>query len=179
MTQEDERIIPRSEPPFIASQDNPEVLAKKQREADNCIKKYVILAMGTGLLPSAMVNVVVVTALEVKMIGSLALVYEFPVPKKLVLYKILISLIGSLGSVYVSIKSRLAFKGVPLFGHAIYVGMMSISGGAAMYAIGKIFQNHYESGGTFLSSNNSILKAYFKEKYEEGKNIVPTFADLR
>jgi uncharacterized protein (DUF697 family) len=176
MKQDDAKTIDRSEASLPASEDAVEDLDTKRRDADLCIKNYVILAMGAGLLPSALVNVVVVTGLEVKMIGSLAEVYEFPVPKKLILYKVLISLIGSLGSVYVSIRSRLALKGVPLLGHAVYVGMMSIAGAAAMYAVGKIFQKHYESGGTFLSSENSILRSYFKEKYEEGKRVVPTFA---
>ncbi|MBU0485471.1 MAG: YcjF family protein [Proteobacteria bacterium] len=179
MKLEDKMIVAQSDVSLNINEDSAEVLEKERREADNCIKNYVILAMGAGLLPSALVNVVVVTALEVKMIGSLAQVYEFPVPKKLMLYKILISLIGSLGSVYVSVNSRLAFKGVPLLGHAVYVGMMSVSGAAAMYAVGKIFQHHYESGGTFLSSDNSLLRAYFKEKYEEGKGRVPSFVNTK
>ena len=106
--------------------------------------------MGLGFFPSAMVNTVAVVALEVKMIGDLARIYDFPVPKKLVMYKMLISLISSLGAVYLTVKSRVLFKGVPLLGHAVYVGTMSVAGGAAMYAVGKIFQEHYASGGTFL-----------------------------
>lgn len=176
MNQEEEVIMDQGEAAAAVNEDADETLEKMRREADVCIKNYVILAMGAGLLPSATVNVVVVTALEVKMIGSLARVYEFPVPKKLVLYKVLISLIGSLGSVYVSVKSRYALKGVPLIGYALHVGMMSIAGAAAMYAVGKIFQKHYESGGTFLSSDNSILRDYFKKKYAEGKRVVPTLA---
>ena len=144
--------------------------------ADNVIKNYVILAMGTGLIPSAIIDVVGITALEVKMIGDLARVYDFPVPHKLVRYKILISLIGSIAPVYLSVKMHSALKSVPLIGHAAYVGMLSITGGAAMYAVGKTFQQHYESGGTFLSSENSVLKKFFKEKYQEGKKAVPDYA---
>lgn len=145
-------------------------------KADNIIKNYVILAMGTGLIPSAVIDVVGITALEVKMIGDLAKVYEFPVPQRLVRYKILISLIGSLGPVYLSVRMHSALKSVPLIGHAVYVGMLSITGGAAMYAVGKAFQRHYETGGTFLSSSNAVLRKFFREKYDEGKKIVPGYA---
>jgi hypothetical protein len=150
----------------------PDVIKLK---ADNIIKDYVILAMGTGLIPSALIDVVGITALEVKMIGDLAKVYAFPVPRRLVRYKILISLIGSLGPVYLSIRMHSALKSVPLIGHAVYVGMLSVTGGAAMYAVGKAFQRHYESGGTFLSSRNSVLRKFFRNKYDEGKKIVPGY----
>jgi len=144
--------------------------------AGNVIKKYVILSMGAGLIPSALFDVVAITVFEVMMIGDLARVYDFPVPHRLVRYKILISLIGSLGSVYLSIKMHSALKDVPLMGYTFTAGMLSITGGAAVYAVGKIFQRHYESGGTFLSSDNTVLKNYFKEKYREGRQVVPGYA---
>jgi uncharacterized protein (DUF697 family) len=140
--------------------------------AENCIKNHVIAAMGIGLIPSALVDVVGITGIEVKMIRDLAKVYAFSVPNKLIAYKVLISLIGSIGPVYFSTKMHAALKGVPLVGHAVYVGFLSLTGGAAVYAVGKIFQQHYESGGTFLSKDNKYIKDYFKVKYAEGKQVV-------
>jgi uncharacterized protein (DUF697 family) len=144
--------------------------------AENCIKNHVIAAMGVGLIPSGLVDVIGITGIEIKLICELAKVYSFPVPNKLVVYKILISLIGSLGVVYFSSKMHSAFKGVPLIGHAVYVGLLSGTGGAAVYAVGKIFQEHYESGGTFLSKDNKYIRNYFKEKYVEGKQAVKGYS---
>ncbi|KJS32405.1 MAG: hypothetical protein VR64_06635 [Desulfatitalea sp. BRH_c12] len=164
------------EPPLSLRDADVAISEKKRLIADNTIKNYVILAMGTGLIPSSLVDIVAITALEVKMIGDLARIYDFPIPHRLVRYKILISLLGSLGPVYLSVKMHAALKSVPLIGHAVYVGMLSITGGVAMYAVGKTFQRHYESGGTFLSSENSVLKNFFQEKYQEGKKVVPGYA---
>lgn len=160
-----------------ASIDRAAVSDGQRLTADNVIKNYVIMAMGTGLIPSAAVDVIGITALEVKMIGDLARVYEFPVPSRLVCYKILISLIGSIGPVYLSARMHAVLKSVPLIGHAVYVGLLSVTGGAAMYAVGKTFQKHYESGGTFLSSENSVLKRFFKAKYEQGRRVVPGYGN--
>jgi uncharacterized protein (DUF697 family) len=146
--------------------------------AENCIKNHVIAAMGIGLFPSALVDMVGVTGIEVKMIRDLANVYSFAVPKKLVAYKVLISLIGSIGPVYVSTRMHAALKGVPLVGHAVYVGILSLTGGAAVYAVGKIFQKHFESGGTFLSKDNKYIRDYFKEKYAEGKQVVKGYVQV-
>ncbi|MDD5287274.1 MAG: DUF697 domain-containing protein [Desulfuromonadaceae bacterium] len=151
------------------SSEQTEMLALR---AENCIKNHVIAAMSIGLIPSALLDVVGITAIEVKMIRDLAGIYDFPVPHKLVAYKVLISLIGSIGPVYISTKMHSALKGVPLVGHAVYVGLLSLTGGAAVYAVGKIFQMHYESDGTFLSKDNKYIREYFKEKYAEGKQVV-------
>jgi uncharacterized protein (DUF697 family) len=167
--------VPGQEPSLSLRDADVAISEKKRLIADNTIKNYVILAMGTGLIPSSLIDIVAITGLEVKMIGDLAHVYDFPIPHRLVRYKILISLLGSLGPVYLSVKMHAALKSVPLIGHAVYVGMLSITGGAAMYAVGKTFQRHYESGGTFLSSGNSVLKNFFQEKYQEGKKVVPGY----
>lgn len=147
-----------------------------QLEADNCIKNHVIAAMGVGMIPSFAIEIAGVTGIEVKMIRDLALIYEFPVPQKLVAYKILISVIGSVLPFYFAARMRSAVKGVPLIGHILYAGFLSATNGAAVYAVGKIFQKHYESGGTFLSGSRPTLRAYFKDKYEEGKRLAPVFA---
>ncbi|MDX8399012.1 MAG: DUF697 domain-containing protein [Gallionellaceae bacterium] len=142
-------------------------------QADNCIKNHVIAAMGVGLIPSFMVEVVGVAGIEVKMIRDLALVYDFPVPLKLVAYKILISVFSSIAPLYIAIQMRSVVKGVPLIGHAAYISLLSVSNGAAVYAVGKIFEKHYASGGTFLGGSKSSVKQYFKDQYEDGKKVVP------
>ena len=142
-------------------------------KADSIIKSHIIMAMAAGLVPSPLVDMIAVTVIEVNMIAELAQVYRFPVPHRLVNYKILISLAGGIGPVYLSAKYTYLIKTLPLVGHAIYVGALSLSGGISVYAVGKIFQKHFESGGTFLSSDNAVLRNYFKEKQKEGRKLVP------
>lgn len=144
--------------------------------ADNLIKNYVIMAMGAGLIPSPVVDMLAVTALEVKMITDMAKTYDFPVPHKLVAIKLLVSVAGSVGSVYLATKLNTVVKAAPVVGHALHVGLLSISGGAAVYAVGKIFQAHYESGGSFLSSDNATIRHFFKDKYREGHRVVSDWA---
>jgi uncharacterized protein (DUF697 family) len=142
-------------------------------KADNIIKNHIIGAMGAGLVPFPLVDMVAVALIEVNMIAELAAAYSFPVPQRLVIYKLLISLAGGIGPAYLSIHFQNAVKVLPLVGHAIYVGALSLSGGISVYAVGKIFQKHFESGGTFLSSKNTVLKQFFAEKQAEGRTAVP------
>jgi uncharacterized protein (DUF697 family) len=59
-------------------------------------------------------------------------------------------------------------KSIPLIG---VIGMVSmpIYAGATTYAIGKVFIQHFESGGTFLDFDSKKVKNHFAELFEEGK----------
>jgi uncharacterized protein (DUF697 family) len=163
-------VEPASEQPHVKEIDQAQAAALK---ADNIIKNHIIGAMGAGLVPFPVVDMVAVALIEVNMIAELAAAYNFPVPRRLVVYKLLISLAGGIGPAYLSIHFQNVVKVLPLVGHAIYVGALSLSGGISVYAVGKIFQKHFESGGTFLSSKNTVLRQYFAEKQNEGRTVVP------
>ncbi len=60
---------------------------------------------------------------------------------------------------------------IPGIGHAVTVALV-VTYGASVYAVGKVFQKHFESGGTFLSLGKTRVRGYFVEKYEEGKHTV-------
>jgi hypothetical protein len=51
---------------------------------------------------------------------------------------------------------------------------MSIIGGASTYALGKVFIQHFESGGTFLDFDPEKVKEHFATLYKEGENIATT-----
>lgn len=152
-----------------------EVTEAMRLKAGNCIKNHVIAAMGVGMVPNFWVQAAGVTGIEVKMIRDLAHIYNFPMPSDLVAYKVLISLIGTILPFYMAAKLESSVKEVPLLGHITYIAFLSASSGAAVYAVGRIFQEHYESGGTFISSHNRFLSTFFKEKYAEGKKLAPQY----
>jgi uncharacterized protein (DUF697 family) len=142
--------------------------------ADQIIKNHVIVAMATGLIPLPLIfDMVAVTGIEVHMIAALAKAYSFPIPRGHVLGKVLISIAGGIAPGYLSVKFADLLKGLPLAGQAVYLGTLSIAGGAAVYAVGKVFQEHFESGGTFLSLDNSTIRSFFKTKQKEGKALIP------
>lgn len=49
---------------------------------------------------------------------------------------------------------------------------MSAISGAITYAIGQVFIQHFESGGTFLDFDPKKVKEYFMEQFEEGNKTV-------
>lgn len=152
-----------------------EARATMRLKADVCIKNHVIAAMGVALVPSFFIEISGVTGIEVSLIMDLATLYGFPIPDRLIAYKVLLSLVLSLGPIYLAIRLRSGIKMVPVAGHAAYFGFMSLSNAAAVYAIGRIFQAHFESGGQLLSQKNAVLRRLFQQNYEEGKRRLPAY----
>lgn len=144
-------------------------------KAEAAIKSHVIMALAAGLVPSPLLDMFAVAAIEVNMITELARIYNFPVPHKLVVYKVLIAIAGGLGPAYLSAKYHHVLKALPVVGYVMYAGALSLSGGVSVYAVGKLFQMHFESGGTFLSSNNAMLREFFQSKQQEGRKVVPAY----
>jgi hypothetical protein len=60
---------------------------------------------------------------------------------------------------------------MPGVGTAAGVMSMSILGGAATYAIGKVFVQHFESGGTFLDFDPEAVREHFAAEFTKGKDV--------
>ncbi len=140
-------------------------------KAHETVKNYTIGAITVGFIPMPLVDMAALTALQLKMLHSVAKCYDIPFKKTLV-KSILGSLVGGSAAVTIAMPIGSLFKAVPVIGQTS--GLMSTStiGAASTYAIGKVFIAHFESGGTFLNFDAEKAKDHFKELYEEGKNFV-------
>jgi uncharacterized protein (DUF697 family) len=62
-------------------------------------------------------------------------------------------------------------KFIPVAGN--FMGLVAIPGVAAAftYAVGKVFVQHFASGGTFLDFDPKKVREYFARQFEEGKLV--------
>ena len=70
--------------------------------------------------------------------------------------------LGSLGSL---------LKAVPLVGPLVGAPSMMLFCGASSYALGKVFIQHFESGGTFVLLEPAKVKEHFEKEFEEGRAL--------
>lgn len=136
-------------------------------QAHTTVRNYMIGATITGLIPLPLVDMAAVTVIQLKMIHRLAKLYEVPFSQNLVK-----SLITSLLSGTLTFSTAVLAKSVPVIGQATSIISAMVVGGAATYAIGKIFTEHFESGGNFLNFDPEKMRAHFQELYEEGRQLV-------
>ena len=139
----------------------------KIHEADGIVNRYMLGSIGVGLLPIPLADLIILSSLQIKMLHRLANLYGIAFSKHLV-KSLLASTLG--GGVPLSISYRLVSltKSVPVYGQM--TGMISISllGAASTYAIGKVFTQHFESGGTFLTFDPQQVADYYAEQYQKG-----------
>ncbi len=156
----------------VSETEEVETLASKDSQSDKCILQYTISSMGIGIIPIPLIDLVALTAVQLKMLHNLSKIYD--VEFKAHLGKSAISsLVG--GAVPVATAAPFAAslsKFIPVIGHTISYSSLIILNGASTYAIGQVFEQHFASGGTFLNFKPEEVRDYFVEQYEKGKKIV-------
>ncbi len=141
-----------------------------KQELDKILRHHTYASTGVGLIPVPAADIAGLMAVQLRMIKEIAEIYEVPFLKEAV-KKVLTSLIG--GVVLTNAMPFLAsmVKFIPLVGQTLGMAAMPIACGASTYATGKVFIQHFESGGTFLTFDPGKVKAYYAEMLEEGKTV--------
>ena len=138
--------------------------------SEGTIRNHVIGSMGVGLIPIPVVDLVALTGIQLNMLRKLAKAYDIPFSKDKV-KTILAALIG--GGIPVTFAGAFAslMKAVPIIGQTTGALAMPILAGATTYAVGKVFTQHFASGGTFLNFNPDDVKDYYYEMFKEGQKM--------
>ena len=147
-----------------------------KEEVDRILRHHVWGAVGVGLVPVPLVDLVALTGVQLNMLRKFAKAYNVPFVKDAA-KNILSSLVGS--AVPVAVAPGLAAsiaKVIPVFGQTVGVVTMPIIAGAATYAVGKVFIQHFASGGTFLTFDPDKVKDYYAEMFKEGEKVA---ADMK
>lgn len=143
------------------------------------INKYVGWSVGAGAIPVPFLDLVTVTGVQLKMLNELAKLYDVAFSENRV-KSLVASLVGSI------VPTGLAWgvggsllKSIPFIGTIAGTIAMPAFAGAATYAVGKVFVQHFESGGTFLDFDPEAVKEHFKQYFEAGKGSMPKDSDKR
>ena len=138
---------------------------------DTLIRKRVYGAMALGLAPVPMLDLVGLFAIQTELVNSLAKQYGVAFSKDRV-RNILSTLLGSALPVALGPVAFSLLKAIPLIGMTAGAATMSIMGGSATYAVGRVFNRHFATGGTLIDMDAGKLKESFRTYYDEGKQYV-------
>ncbi len=142
-----------------------------KEETNKSIRHHVYCSMAVGLVPIPMVDFAGMTGVQLNMLRVLAKKYEVPFSTGIA-KNVLSSLMG--GALPVAVSGPLAAslsKLIPGAGSTVGVVTMPIVAGATTYAVGKVFVQHFASGGTFLTFDPDEVREYFTEMLKEGKKV--------
>jgi uncharacterized protein (DUF697 family) len=148
---------------------------EKADAALEIVRHYVWWSLGAGLVPVPFLDMIVIAGIQLKMISEISKVYgvEFSASRG---QAIVGSLIGAVFPEFMATVVATFLKTVP---GGIAGGTMVFFSGAAAWALGKVFIQHFESGGTFLNFEPGQAREYFKEQFAEGRKIASTMSSER
>jgi len=144
--------------------------SQRVTKAESTVKNHVITAMGLGLVPIPVFDLAALSATQLNMLHSLTRQYEVPFTKDLGKTAI-VSLIGSAIPVISVIGLSSFAKLIPGIGSLAGSAGVSLLSGALTYAVGRVFIQHFESGGTLLSFNAREMRKFFKREFAAGKKF--------
>ncbi len=144
-------------------------------DVNKILRNHVLASMGVGLIPIPLVDLAGITGIQLNMLRKFGNAYDVPFSKGVV-KNLTGALIG--GGVPVLASGSLAslVKMIPIIGQTTGLLSMPILAGATTYAVGKVFIQHFASGGTFLNFNPDEVKDYYEKMFQEGRKVA---ADLK
>ena len=136
----------------------------KEEAAMRTVRQYMGWAAGGGLLPVPLLDLAAVSAVQLKMVHSLARLYGVPFQRSAA-KSIIGALIGGGGTYVLAPPVASAAKFVPVIGSLAGMVTQPAIAAAATYALGKVFIQHFESGGTLLDFNARTQRHQYEQHF--------------
>lgn len=147
------------------------VLTDQERlsEAKKIVRNNMYMAMGIGVVPYPLVDIAGIAAFQAKAIKELSSLYDVPFNDHKI-KNILASLISGVTAPWLGgVLFSSVVKFLPGLGTFMGIVKVPIAAGAVTYAIGRVFVQHFEAGGTLLDFDPDKMRDFFSEQMKEGK----------
>ena len=147
----------------------------QDEKAKHTVQRYIYWSMGAGLIPLPFVDLAAVFGIQVKMIYDLSKEYNIAFSKSRV-KSLVASLVGgavptAVGGAVSTLALGSMAKTLPYIGTVVGVVSVPVFCGASTYALGRVFIQHFASGGTFLDFDPAAVREYYRTQFEAGKDV--------
>jgi uncharacterized protein (DUF697 family) len=140
------------------------------KAAKKLIRHYSYWSGGFGLIPLPVIDIVAISGVQVKMLLEMAKHYPGETSANDERVRGAVgALIGGLAPVAIGGGLISAFKFVPGLGQIVGVLAVPALAAASTIAIGRVFLEHFESGGTLLDFEPEKMREYYMREFEAAK----------
>lgn len=149
----------------------------RHESANDIVKDYALWSAGFGLVPLPIIDIAAITGTQVRMVSQLNKHFRQWHPERYErsfsherLRAIIASLIG--GSVPVAAGTGIGslLKSIPVIGQALGLVTTPVFAWASTVAVGRVFIEHFESGGTLLDFDAEKMRHYYYQQFEAAKH---------
>ena len=147
----------------------PDVLGK----AEDIVRTSMLASLGVGIVPVPALDLLVLSGIQIQMLNRLAKLYDVEFTEQLG-KSVIASLVGSGTSVVLASVTgwRLLFRLLPSPAWAATAISSAAFAGASTLAVGKVFIQHFESGGTMLTFQPDLMRKYYEDQLKRGHEEV-------
>jgi len=157
----------------IESGTPPKTVEQRDQEASQLVDRFSLWSGAAGLIPLPLVDIAAVGGVQLQMLRRLSEIYGVPFAENRG-KSIIASLAGSILPASTATSTAITFgslvKGVPVVGTTIGALTMPALATGATYVIGKVFIQHFASGGTLLDFNPPDYREFIKAQKERFAN---------
>lgn len=142
---------------------------RRDELASQVVDRFSLYAGAAGLIPVPVADVAVVGGVQLQMLRRLSEIYDVPFSEnrgKSVIASVAGALIPASGATSTAIGVGSLLKGLPGIGTLVGAVSMPVFSAGATYAIGKLFIQHFASGGTLLDFNPPDYREFIKAHKE-------------
>ena len=136
--------------------------------AEAIVRNYMGWSVGAGFIPFPWIDLAAISAVELKMLDSLTKLYGIPFSREAG-KAVIGSLLGGGGTVLIAAPTASTLKAIPGVGTIIGVLTEPAIAAAATYALGRVFIQHFESGGTLLNMKPDEVREHFNKEFTDAK----------
>ena len=134
--------------------------------ASHLVDRLSLWSGAAGLIPVPLVDMAAVGGVQLHMLRRLSQIYGVPFSENRG-KSILTSLVGAVIPASAATTTASLMKGLPVIGTAIGVLTMPVVSAGATWVIGKVFIQHFASGGTLLDFNLPDYRGFIKTQREK------------
>ena len=146
-------------------------MSEQEQIALKIIKRYMWWSAGAALIPLPVADMIAISGAQLKMLAEISKVYGIPFEKSRVQ-----AIVGSLMGYVVPHAFSVGLIGgllktIPGVGVLVGVPSFALFAAAYAWALGRVFIQHFESGGTFLNFDPEAVQEHFRAQFEEGRKM--------
>jgi uncharacterized protein (DUF697 family) len=174
---------------LLGRRDSPDLPVNSSSEGTSDVARHVrasklvdrlsLCSGAAGLIPVPLVDMAAIAGVQLYMLRRLSEIYEIPFSDSRG-KSIVASLAGAMAPASVATASGSVIKGLPGIGTVIGALTMPIASAGATWVIGKVFIQHFASGGTLLDFSPPDYREFIKEqkaKFAARSTAIPPNSD--
>ncbi len=143
----------------------------RHKLAQQTVKNWSQWATVAGFIPLPVLDTAAISGVQIKMIHDLCDVYGVEFKKELVISIVGALVGGSVATVFSSSIGSFVARQIPVVGGVLSAVTQPAMSYASTYAVGMTFVKHFEKSGSLIDFNVDDAKGFFKERFEQAKQI--------